>query len=94
VALRVTIPLALPALATGFALAFARTLGEYGSVVFIAGNFPGRTEIVPLLIVTRLEEYDRDGAAALATVMLLAALALVLAINALQRRMQTVRAGA
>ena len=94
VALRVTIPLALPALATGFALAFARTLGEYGSVVFIAGNFPGRTEIVPLLIVTHLEEYDRDGAAAIATVMLLAALALVLAINALQRRMQVVRAGA
>jgi sulfate transport system permease protein len=92
VALRVTIPLALPALATGFALALARTLGEYGSVVFIAGNFPGRTEIVPLLVLTHLEEYDQAGAAAIATVMLVVALALVLAINTLQRRLAKVRA--
>lgn len=94
VATRVTIPLALPAIATGFALAFARTLGEYGSVVFIAGNFPGRTEIVPLLVITHLEEYDEAGAAAIATVMLVVALALVLAINTLQRRIARVRAGA
>ena len=93
VALRVTIPLALPALATGFAVALARTIGEYGSVVFIAGNFPGRTEIVPLLILTHLEEYDQAGAAVLATVMLLVALALILAINALQRRIVRVQAG-
>jgi sulfate transport system permease protein len=73
-------------------LAFARTLGEYGSVVFIAGNFPGRTEIVPLLVITHLEEYDQTGAAAIATVMLIVALALVLAINALQRRIARVRA--
>lgn len=91
VAARVTIPLALPAIATGFALALARALGEYGSVVFIAGNFPGRTEIVPLLVITHLEEYDRAGAAAIATVMLGAALLLVLAINALQRRMVKLR---
>lgn len=94
VAARVTIPLALPAVATGFALALARTLGEYGSVVFIAGNFPGRTEIVPLLVITHLEEYDQTGAAAIATVMLVAALALVLAINLLQRRMAAVTAAA
>ncbi|MDB5027820.1 MAG: sulfate transporter permease subunit CysT [Candidatus Eremiobacteraeota bacterium] len=91
---RVTLPLALPAIATGFALAFARTLGEYGSVVFIAGNFPGRTEIVPLLVLTHLEEYDQAGAAAIATVMLAAALVLVLAINALQRRIVRVHSGA
>ena len=94
VACRVTIPLALPAVATGFALALARTLGEYGSVVFIAGNFPGRTEIVPLLVITHLEEYDQAGAAAIAAVMLVVSVALVLAINALQRRMAGVRARA
>jgi sulfate/thiosulfate transport system permease protein len=94
VARRVTIPLALPAVATGFALALARTLGEYGSVVFIAGNFPGRTEIVPLLVITHLEEYDQAGAAAIATVMLVVSLGLVLAINALQRRMVVARAAA
>ncbi|MEA2687908.1 MAG: sulfate/thiosulfate transport system permease protein [Candidatus Eremiobacteraeota bacterium] len=94
VARRITIPLALPAIATGFALSFARTLGEYGSVVFIAGNFPGRTEIVPLLVLTHLEEYDQAGAAAIATVMLAAALGLVLAINALQRHVVRVHAGA
>ena len=70
----------------GFALALARALGEYGSVVFISGNMPLRTEIVPLLVVTRLEEYDYQGAAAIATVLLCASFALLLAINVLQRR--------
>ncbi len=68
---RVILPALFPALLTGFALAFARALGEYGSVVFISGNTPYKTEIVPLLIVTRLEQYDYAGATALASVMLL-----------------------
>jgi sulfate transport system permease protein len=76
--------LAAPAL-TGFALAFARALGEYGSIVFISGNMPGRTEIVPLLIITKLEQYDYAGATAVALVMLLASFALLFVINALQR---------
>ena len=88
---RVTLPLLLPAMLAGFALALARALGEYGSVVFISGNMPLRTEIVPLLIVTRLEEYDYQGAAAIATVLLLASFALLLAINALQRRLIAAR---
>jgi sulfate transport system permease protein len=83
--LRVILPALLPATLTGFALAFARALGEYGSVVFISGNMPYRTEIVPLLIVTRLEQYDYAGATALATVMLLAAFLLLLLVNLLQR---------
>ncbi|MFI5315219.1 MAG: sulfate ABC transporter permease subunit CysT [Myxococcota bacterium] len=81
---RVLFPALWPALVTGSALAFARSLGEYGSVVFISGNMPLRTEIVPLLIVTKLEQYDYAGATAIATVMLLASFALLLAINALQ----------
>ena len=69
---RVLLPAVLPALLTGFALAFARALGEYGSVVFISGNMPMRTEIVPLLIITKLEQYDYAGATAMAVVMLVA----------------------
>lgn len=82
----VLFPLARPALLTGFALAFARGLGEYGSVVFISGNIPLRTEITPLLIITRLEQYDYAGAAAIALVMLAASLVLLFAINLLQWR--------
>ncbi len=82
---RVLLPEVLPALATGFALALARALGEYGSVIFIAGNMPLRTEIVPLLIVIKLEQFDVDGAAALAVVMLAASFLLLLTINLLQR---------
>ena len=83
---RVVFPLLRPALLTGFAMAFARGLGEYGSVVFISGNMPMRTEITPLLIVTRLEQYDYAGATAIALVMLVASFALLLAINVLERR--------
>jgi sulfate transport system permease protein len=82
---RVVLPQLLPALLTGFALAFARALGEYGSVVFVSGNMPGRTEITPLLIVTKLEQYDYRGATALAVVMLVASFALLLLINTLQK---------
>jgi sulfate transport system permease protein len=81
---KVIFPTLVPALLTGFALAFARAVGEYGSVVFISGNMPLRTEIVPLLIVTKLEQYDYAGATALAIVMLLGSFALLLLINALQ----------
>jgi sulfate transport system permease protein len=81
---RVVFPTVLPALLTGFALAFARALGEYGSVIFIAGNMPMVSEITPLLIVTKLEQYDYAGATALATVMLTASFLLLLAINVLQ----------
>lgn len=83
---QVIFPRILPALLTGFALAVARGLGEYGSIVFISGNLPMRTEIGPLLIVTKLEQYDYAGATALAMVMLLASLALLYSINQLQRR--------
>jgi sulfate transport system permease protein len=82
---RILYPAILPAAITGFALAFARGVGEYGSVIFIAGNMPMRTEIAPLLIVTKLEEYDYSGATAIATVMLLISFALLVGINALQR---------
>jgi sulfate transport system permease protein len=81
---RVILPVLTPALLTGFALAFARALGEYGSVIFIAGNMPMVSEITPLLIITKLEQYDYAGATAIATVMLVAAFALLLAINGLQ----------
>ena len=81
---RVILPSLLPALMTGYALAFARAVGEYGSVVFISGNMPYRTEITPLLIVSKAEQYDYHGAAAIGTVMLLAAFALLLVINGLQ----------
>jgi len=82
---RVIFPYVWPALLTGWTLAFARALGEYGSVVFIAGNQPLHTEIVPYLIITRLEEYDYAGATALAVVMLVASFVLLLAINTLSR---------
>jgi sulfate transport system permease protein len=81
---RVILPTILPALLTGFAMAFARGLGEYGSVVFISGNLPMKTEITPLLIVTKLEEYDTVGACAIAVVMLSASFALLLLINLIQ----------
>jgi sulfate transport system permease protein len=82
---RVLFPILWPALTTGFALAFARGVGEYGSVVFISGNLPMRTEIAPLLIVTQLEQYDYAGATGIAVVLLVTSFALLLAINALQR---------
>ena len=81
---RVVFPTVAPALLTGFALAFARAIGEYGSVVFISGNMPMKTEIVPLLIITKLEQYDYAGATAVALVMLLASFVLLLGINLLQ----------
>lgn len=81
---RVIFPILMPALLTGFALAFARALGEYGSVIFIAGNMPLVSEITPLLIITKLEQYDYAGATAIAVVMLVSAFLLLLAINLLQ----------
>ena len=82
----VLLPAFRPALLTGFALAFARGLGEYGSVVFISGNLPMKTEIAPLLIIAKLEQYDYAGAAAIATAMLLASFLMLLAINLVQGR--------
>jgi sulfate/thiosulfate transport system permease protein len=82
---RVILPTLLPALLTGFALAFARAVGEYGSVIFIAGNLPGISEIVPLLIVIRLEEYRYADATAIAAVMLVASFVILFIINRLQR---------
>jgi sulfate transport system permease protein len=90
---RVIVPTVLPSLLTGFALAFARALGEYGSVVFISGNMPLRTEIAPLLIVAKLEQYDYAGAAAIAVVMLLISFAILLAINLIQWRASRYRLG-
>ena len=81
---KVIFPILTPALLTGFALAFARALGEYGSVIFIAGNMPMVSEITPLLIITTLEQYDYAGATAIAVVMLVAAFVLLLVINLLQ----------
>ena len=81
---RVMLPTLLPAILTGFALAFARAVGEYGSVIFIAGNLPRQTEILPLLIVFRLEEFNYAAAAAIAAVMLVASFAILLAINLIQ----------
>lgn len=81
---RVIFPTLGPALLTGFALAFARAIGEYGSVVFISGNMPGKTEIIPLLIITKLEQYDYAGATAIALVMLIVSFLLLLTINLLQ----------
>jgi sulfate/thiosulfate transport system permease protein len=82
--LRITLPTIFPALMTGFALAFARATGEYGSVIFIAGNMPLVSEITPLFLITKLEQYDYAGATAIAVVMLLISFALLLAINSLQ----------
>jgi sulfate transport system permease protein len=81
---RIIFPTLTPALLTGFALAFARALGEYGSVVFISSNIPMKTQIVPLLIMTKLEQFDYPGATALAVVMLVFSFALLLTINVLQ----------
>jgi sulfate transport system permease protein len=83
---RVVLPELLPAVLTGFALAFARAIGEYGSVIFIAGNLPYKTEIAPLLITIRLEEYDYDGAIAIAMLLLVASFACLLAINLVAAR--------
>ena len=82
---RVIGPAMLPALITGFTLAFARALGEYGSVVFISGNMPMKTEVVPLLIMTKLEEFDYQGATAIALVMLILSFTMLFMINLLQR---------
>jgi len=89
----VIFPSIAPALLTGFAMAFARGVGEYGSVIFIAGNMPMVSEITPLIIIGKLEQYDYAGATAVATVMLLASFALLLLINGLQS-WQRQRAGA
>ncbi len=85
---RVLLPVLAPAILTGFVLAFSRAVGEYGSVIFIAGNIPFVSEIAPLAIITKLEQYDYAGAAAIATVMLAISFALILAINLLQRWQQ------
>jgi len=82
---RVVLPGLYPAILAGFAMAFARAIGEYGSVVFISGNMPLKTEITPLLIITKLEQYDYAGATALAVVMLVVSFALLLAIQLMQR---------
>jgi sulfate/thiosulfate transport system permease protein len=82
---RVIFPTLVPALLTGFALAFARALGEYGSVVFISGNMPFRTEVVPLLIMSKLEQFDYAGATAIAVAMLAISFAMLLGINGLQK---------
>ncbi len=81
---RVVLPALTPALLTGFALALARSVGEYGSVIFIAGNIPNLTEVAPLLIVIRLEEYNYDAASAIGIAMLVISFAMLLAINAIQ----------
>ena len=85
---RVVLPALVPALLTGFALAFARAVGEYGSVIFIAGNIPYVSEIAPLLIVIRLQEFDYAGATTVATIMLVISFALLLLINLLQARIR------
>jgi sulfate transport system permease protein len=81
---KVILPILFPALLTGFALAFARGVGEYGSVIFIAGNMPYKTEIAPLMIISRLEEYDYAGATTIAAVMLVLSFAVLLLINLVQ----------
>ncbi|MBX7100614.1 MAG: sulfate ABC transporter permease subunit CysT [Myxococcaceae bacterium] len=88
---RVIFPTFAPALLTGVSLAFARGLGEYGSIIFISGNMPLRTEIVPLLIVTKLEQYDYAGATAVAVVMLAVSFALLLLVNLFQARVRRAR---
>jgi sulfate transport system permease protein len=80
----VILPMLTPALLTGFALSLARSVGEYGSVIFIAGNLPMKTEIAPLLIVIRLEEFDYNGAVAIALAMLSISFCMLLAINLIQ----------
>ncbi|MFN0152613.1 MAG: sulfate ABC transporter permease subunit CysT [bacterium] len=82
---RIILPVVLPSAITGFTLAFSRAIGEYGSIIFISGNMPMRTEITPLLIVTKLEQYDYPGATAIAVVMLAVSFTMLLVINVLQR---------
>jgi sulfate/thiosulfate transport system permease protein len=82
--IKIIFPELIPAILTGFALSFARALGEYGSVVFIAGNIPFKTEISPLIIMTKLEQYDYEGATAVAAVMLIITFIILLTINILQ----------
>ncbi len=89
----VIFPAILPALITGTALAFARAVGEFGSVIFIAGNMPGISEIIPLLIIIKLEQFDYAGATAIATLMLVVSFAMLLAINMLQAWMRSRHAG-
>jgi sulfate transport system permease protein len=89
----VIFPAILPALITGTALAFARAVGEFGSVIFIAGNMPGISEIIPLLIIIKLEQFDYAGATAIATLMLIVSFAMLLAINVLQAWMRSRHAG-
>lgn len=91
---RVVLPAILPALLTGFALAFARSVGEYGSVIFIAGNLPMVSEITPLMIISRLEQYDYVGATAIAVVMLALSFVLLLVVNLLQGWVQRSQSGA
>jgi sulfate transport system permease protein len=90
---RILLPSVVPPLITGATLAFARAVGEYGSIVFISGNLPGKTEILPFLIVSKLEQYDYDGAIALAVLMLIGSFALLFAVNALQAWNRRVRGG-
>lgn len=90
---RILLPSVMPPLVTGATLAFARALGEYGSIVFISGNLPGKTEILPFLIVSKLEQYDYNGAMALAMLMLTGSFALLFAVNALQSWNRRVRGG-
>lgn len=90
---KVIFPEILPALLAGFGLAFARGLGEYGSVVFIAGNMPMKTEITPLLIMSKLEQYDYDGAVAIALVMLITAFVILFAINIMQYHFNKLKKG-
>jgi sulfate transport system permease protein len=85
---KVLFPLLAPAVATGFALSFARAVGEYGSVLFIAGNMPMKTEIAPLLIVTKLEQFDYAGAAVIGATMLVVALVLLITVQLLERRIE------
>ena len=85
---KVLLPLLLPAILTGFVLALSRAIGEFGSVIFIAGNMPFVSEIAPLLIITKLEQYDYAGATAIATLMLVISFALILAVNLLQKWQQ------
>jgi sulfate transport system permease protein len=85
---RVVLPLLAPAILTGFVLALSRAIGEYGSVIFIAGNMPFVSEITPLLIITKLEQYDYAGATAIASVMLLISFAMILIVNLLQKWQQ------
>lgn len=88
---RVIFPALLPASLAGFTMALARSIGEYGSVVFISGNMPGKTEILPLLIVTKLEQYDYAGAAAIGTLMLIISFLLLFGANLIQRRISSRR---